>query len=135
MGAVAGAADTPPASGPPTISQPDLSKSSPYRVLRVVDGDTISVLGQKSTTGISTIKVRLIGVDTPETVHPSKPVEYYGKEASTFLANLLKGRAGLPAVRGREAHEGQVRSVDRTCEAWDTPSRGSPRHGKESQCP
>jgi len=30
-------------------------------------------------------------VDTPETVHPSKPVQHYGKEASCFTTNLLKG--------------------------------------------
>jgi micrococcal nuclease len=59
--------------------------------MRVVDGDTIVVLTEKSKTSISTAKVRLIGVDTPETVHPFKPVERYGKEASTFLTNMLKG--------------------------------------------
>ena len=35
--------------------------------------------------------VRLIGVDTPETVHPTKPVEFYGVEASNFTKNLLRG--------------------------------------------
>jgi micrococcal nuclease len=39
------------------------------------------------------VKARLIGVDTPETVHPSKPVEHYGREASLFLTNLLKGES------------------------------------------
>ena len=33
----------------------------------------------------------MVGVDTPETVHPQKPVEYYGREASMFLTNLLTG--------------------------------------------
>jgi micrococcal nuclease len=42
------------------------------------------------------VKVRLIGVDTPETVHPSKPVEAYGKEASRFTANHLKGESVYP---------------------------------------
>jgi micrococcal nuclease len=54
-----------------------------YGVLRVIDGDTIEL----ETVG----KVRLIGVDTPETVHPSKPVEHFGKEASDFLRHLLEG--------------------------------------------
>lgn len=45
-------------------------------VTRVIDGDTIVLDGGE--------RVRLIGVDTPETVHPQKPVEYFGKEASTF---------------------------------------------------
>jgi micrococcal nuclease len=53
-------------------------------VTRVTDGDTIqvNVSGEKRT-------VRLLGVDTPETVHPKKPVQFYGKEASNFTkANL-----------------------------------------------
>jgi len=50
-------------------------------VQRVIDGDTIMVKFYD--------RVRLLGVDTPETVHPNKPVEYYGKEASEFLSNLL----------------------------------------------
>jgi micrococcal nuclease len=57
-------------------------------VLRVIDGDTI-VIEQDG----KPVKVRLIGVDTPETVHPNKPVEFYGKEASRFTTNLLKGES------------------------------------------
>ncbi len=37
-------------------------------VTRVIDGDTLVLNGGE--------RVRLIGVDTPETVHPTKPVEY-----------------------------------------------------------
>jgi len=37
--------------------------------------------------------IRLIGVDTPETVHPSKPVERHGKEASAFLRELVGGQS------------------------------------------
>ena len=51
-------------------------------VIRVVDGDTLILDGGE--------KVRLIGVDTPETVHPSKPVEYFGKEASTFTKKCAR---------------------------------------------
>ena len=50
-------------------------------VERVVDGDTIIVQGVG--------RVRLIGVDTPETVHPRRPVECFGKEASAFAKRLL----------------------------------------------
>jgi micrococcal nuclease len=59
----------------------------PYPVSRVIDGDTIELImdGSKA-------KVRLIGVDTPETVHPSKPVEYFGKEASAFTKHMLEGQ-------------------------------------------
>ncbi|MBQ6001500.1 MAG: thermonuclease family protein, partial [Synergistaceae bacterium] len=37
-------------------------------------------------------RVRMLGVDTPETVHPKKPVEYYGKEASDFTKKSLDGK-------------------------------------------
>jgi micrococcal nuclease len=53
-------------------------------VTRVVDGDTIVVdLGDR------TEKVRLIGIDTPETKDPRKPVQCYGKEASKRTEALL----------------------------------------------
>ena len=56
-------------------------------VTRVVDGDTavITVDGQER-------RVRLLGVDTPETVHPNKPVQFYGKEASNFTKQNLTGQ-------------------------------------------
>ena len=53
----------------------------------VVDGDTIYV-GR----GWRRTKVRLIGVDTPETLHPYKPVEFFGPEASLFTEKSLKGK-------------------------------------------
>jgi micrococcal nuclease len=53
-------------------------------VVRVVDGDTIELDGGE--------KVRLIGVDTPETVHPNKPVERFGKEASSFTRRTVEGK-------------------------------------------
>ena len=54
---------------------------------RAVDGDTIivNIAGVKE-------RVRLIGVDTPETKHPRKPVQYFGKEASMFTANMVEGK-------------------------------------------
>ena len=70
----------------PILPSPDFSKLTAYPVVRVVDGDTI-VVSDKG----KDVKVRLVGVDTPETVHPRKPVEHYGKEASRFTTNLLKG--------------------------------------------
>ncbi|MDR2529537.1 MAG: thermonuclease family protein [Synergistaceae bacterium] len=53
-------------------------------VTRVVDGDTIHV-----TIGGEDRTVRLIGVDTPETVHPQKTPQFYGKEASDFTKRSL----------------------------------------------
>lgn len=56
-------------------------------VTRVIDGDTIEIFENNST-----YKVRLIGVDTPESVDPRKEVECYGLEASLFLKKELEGR-------------------------------------------
>jgi len=57
------------------------------RCVEVVDGDTLKV------ELAGTIeRVRLIGVDTPETVHPQKPVEYFGKEASEYTRRLAEGQ-------------------------------------------
>ncbi|TRY27962.1 nuclease [Brevibacillus sp. LEMMJ03] len=53
-------------------------------VKRVVDGDTFEIASGE--------KVRMIGVDTPETVKPNHPVEPYGKEASNFSKKLLTGQ-------------------------------------------
>jgi micrococcal nuclease len=53
-------------------------------VTDTVDGDTIDV-----EIGGRTERVRLIGIDTPETKKPDSPVECYGPEASAFTASLL----------------------------------------------
>ncbi len=50
-------------------------------VVRVVDGDTIVVADGRT--------VRLIGIDTPETHDPRRPVECFGAEAASFTATLL----------------------------------------------
>lgn len=50
-------------------------------VVRVVDGDTIIVNPN--------VRIRLIGVDAPESVAPNRPVECMGRDASHFLAELL----------------------------------------------
>lgn len=51
------------------------------RVVRIVDGDTLVVTGG--------VRVRLIGIDTPESVDPRRPVECFGKEASAALGRLV----------------------------------------------
>lgn len=56
-----------------------------WRVERVVDGDTLLLDGGE--------RIRLIGVDTPETVHPKRPVERFGREASEFTRRLAEGRS------------------------------------------
>ncbi len=58
------------------------------RVVEVVDGDTIVVAFANG----GTDTVRLLGVDTPETHHPTKGVECFGPDASAFTAARLLGR-------------------------------------------
>lgn len=70
----------------PKVSAPDLDTRTSHSVIRVVDGDTVVV----DIDGVAT-KVRLVGVDTPETVDPRRPIEAYGTEASEFVKNLLAG--------------------------------------------
>ncbi|MDO8514257.1 MAG: thermonuclease family protein [bacterium] len=58
-----------------------------YPVVKVVDGDTLAILmNGKSVT------LRLIGLDTPETVDPRKPVQCFGKEASEEAKEVLAGK-------------------------------------------
>lgn len=59
------------------------------RVVRVVDGDTfIAALDNEP----GEWKIRMLGINTPETVDPRKPVECFGKEASNELKTLLLGQ-------------------------------------------
>ena len=70
------------------FASPALAQTSQsVTVERVVDGDTIEVNPTLSWTE----DVRLLGVDTPETVDPNEPVEPYGPEASTFTKQQLEG--------------------------------------------
>ena len=66
------------------LFSPSCSHTQSLICTRVVDGDTIILSNGE--------KVRLIGVDTPETVRPNTPVEYYGKEASAFTKKMVEGK-------------------------------------------
>ncbi|MCC6313137.1 MAG: thermonuclease family protein [Thermomicrobiales bacterium] len=63
--------------------------AEPARLLRVIDGDTI-----EAEVGGRVERVRLILIDTPETKHPSKPVQCFGAEASAFTTALLTNFGG-----------------------------------------
>lgn len=58
-----------------------------FLVTRVVDGDTIeiNIRGKRE-------KVRLLAIDTPETVDPRKPVQCFGKEASRKMKSMVEGK-------------------------------------------
>ena len=71
-------------------------------VTRVVDGDTIEI--SPAIGGIE--DVRLIGVDTPETVDPGTPVQPYGPQASSFTKAQLEGkRVALRIAVARQARK------------------------------
>src|SRR6478736_9024754 len=68
-------------------------------VERVVDGDTVIVRA-----GGGALRVRLLGIDTPETVDPDRPVGCFGPEASAYTKHLLTGRS-VTLVYDRELHD------------------------------
>lgn len=69
-------------------TQTEFKGKEKVHVDRVVDGDTFVA---KKSNG-EQIKVRLIGVDTPETVKPNTPVQPYGKEASNYSKQHLNNK-------------------------------------------
>jgi micrococcal nuclease len=71
-----------------TTEQHVLSENSErISVKRVIDGDTIVVVQ-----GSKQEKVRLLGVDTPESVDPRKKVECFSKEAALYLKDVSLGK-------------------------------------------
>jgi len=88
----------PPSSPSSPSSSPAHPAAGPLRtVVRVVDGDTVVLDGNE--------RVRLIGINTPETVDPRRPVQWYGREASARAKSLLEG--------GRVRVEYDVERTDR----------------------
>ena len=69
-------------------------------VLEVIDGDTVRLDLDGSRES-----VRLIGVNTPETKHPTKGVECFGPEASAFLARWLQPGTRVRVERDLEARD------------------------------
>jgi micrococcal nuclease len=76
----------------------DLSRMLGAEVVAHVDGDTVRVRISNPPETLSAVEtVRMLGVDTPETVHPSRPVEMFGKEAGDFTKARLLGKNVLLA--------------------------------------
>ncbi len=80
------------------------ASSTNAQVVEVVDGDTIKVLldGEKKP-----ITVRFLGINTPETVDPRRPVECFGKEASHQAKERMTGQ------RVRLEEDTQADNVDK----------------------
>ena len=74
-------------------------ESAPWTVIDAIDGDTVVVAR-----GDETRTIRLLGVDTPETHHPTKGVQCFGPEAAWFTRRALEGR--------QVVLEGDIESTD-----------------------
>lgn len=70
------------------------------RVVHIIDGDTVvlDIGGRQETT-------RLLGIDTPETNHPTRPVECFGAEATTRLHELVPAGSVVRVERDVEARD------------------------------
>lgn len=105
------------ATPPPTsrATPPARHRLRLYPVLDVVDGDTVKVGYRGETT------LRIIGIDTPETVSPTVPVECWGPQASAAAHRLLDGRqVGLVF----DASQGRLDKYGRTLAYVQIPHRG-----------
>ena len=70
------------------------------RILAVIDGDTVDIEIDGRTE-----RARLIGVNTPETKHPTKPIECFGPEASAYMTQLLPKGTDVRIERDTEARD------------------------------
>lgn len=107
-------------SDPVTTSTVDATSTGPLvnvtstnaLVTRVVDGDTLVAIYDGK---VEEVKVRLLGVDTPESVDPRRGVQCFGKEASKYLQQLVEGkRVRLeedPAADERDKYGRLLRNV------------------------
>jgi len=94
-------AETPTAGAAPAVTLPDQGQLPPNAdVERVVDGDTIIVemAGQRE-------RVRLLGIDTPESVAENRPDQCYGEESSVYLSQLLPAGTEVTLIRDVEARD------------------------------
>lgn len=82
-----GCSAPPPTSNPPVVAE-------------VIDGDTIIV----DFTG-SRERIRLLGVDTPETSDPNRPVQCFGREATDFVSELLPQGTPVRVERDTQARD------------------------------
>jgi micrococcal nuclease len=97
--ALASTACTRPAT-PSSVRLPDGGLAVVARIDAVVDGDTVEL-----TIGGTPERARLLGIDTPETVHPDRPVECFGPEASARTKELLPAGTEVLLQRDEEARD------------------------------
>jgi len=68
--------------------RPLLREDRVYRSVRVIDGDTL-LLAAADDVSAGALRVRLLGVDTPETVAPGRPAEPWGEVAAAFTRRFV----------------------------------------------
>jgi micrococcal nuclease len=99
-----GGSAAPPSAVPSTVP----AGADAATVERVVDGDTVIVVEADSG---ARERIRLIGVDTPETVEPGAPVDCFGPEASAYTTEALP--AGSTVWLEDDASQGDADRYDR----------------------
>lgn len=90
-------------------------KAALYSVLAVVDGDTVKVAYRGG------VSVRVIGIDTPETVHPSVAEECWGQAASDAADKMLTGKKVRLVF---DPTQGRTDAYDRTLAYLEVPGIG-----------
>lgn len=85
----------------PTATLPDQTDLEPNAIVdRVVDGDTIivEIAGERE-------RVRLLGIDTPESVAENRPDQCYGEESADYLRTVLPSGTDVTLIRDVEARD------------------------------
>jgi len=92
-------------------SEPPPPTATEATVLRVVDGDTVVVSGPQD----EQERIRVLGIDAPETVSPRLPVQCGGPESAAFAQRMLVGRRVTlvpdPTQAGRDFYRRELRYV------------------------
>lgn len=92
---------------PQAVSHADTPEPTAL-VLKVVDGDTIDILDDVR----KRLRLRLIGLDTPETKKPGYTIGCFGPEASEFARNTLQGkRVAVVTDPSQETHDRYGRTL------------------------
>jgi micrococcal nuclease len=77
-----------------------------FRVAKVVDGDTLDVSQVDALMDKPVTRIRLLGVDTPETVKPNTPVQHFGPQASEFASKFcLRRTVRLELIKDRNTRD------------------------------
>lgn len=115
------------ACGTPTHDQP--AGRANATVVEVIDGDTVRLRLASPEQGTNRTEiVRLLGVDTPETIDPNRPAQCFGAEATTFLEQLLVPGTAVLLVRDQQTRDAFGRFLGYLFveDLRDTPSSADP---------